>query len=126
MKKSEFIEKLNRIEGDPEIVIWNAYVQDWNGVKELYPHELVRQSFEGYCDEVQLEKQVELRDWEFKLSQKEIVDLKRSYRKHCEWQLDSKDAFEIDDKFKLKKRVVIIEPKKRNIKDFDRLGELEY
>jgi len=54
------------------------------------------------------------------------VDLKRSYRKHCEWQLDSKDAFEIDDKFKLKKRVVIIEPKKRNIKDFDRLGELEY
>ena len=126
MKKSEFIEKLNRIEGDPEIVIWNAYVQDWNGVKELYPHELVRQSFEGYCDEVQLEKQVELRDWEFKLSQKEIVDLKSSYRKHCEWQLDSKDAFEIDDKFKLKKRVVIIEPKKRNLKDFDRLGELEY
>ena len=61
MKKSEFIEKLNRIEGDPEIVIWNAYVQDWNGVKELYPHELVRQSFEGYCNEVQLEKQVN--DW---------------------------------------------------------------
>jgi hypothetical protein len=29
MKKSKLIEMLNRLEGDPEIKLWNGMVGDW-------------------------------------------------------------------------------------------------
>ena len=47
MKKNKLIEILNSIKGNPEIVLWNGYVEDYNHIdSSLIPIRLVKETKE--------------------------------------------------------------------------------
>ncbi len=51
MKKSKLLELINSIEGDPDILLWNGYVEDWSeeraflDISGLVKADLVKNSF---------------------------------------------------------------------------------
>jgi len=127
MRKSKLIELLNAIEGNPEIKLWNGYVGDWMDVDDaLVPATLVKQTFDHYVEMVRLERCRDLRNWDIQLSDEEVAELKRYY-KRLQWECNQfVDEEDVKEKRYSQKNIIYINAKRRGVGSWDRLGTMEY
>ena len=87
MRKNDLIKILEGIKGNPEIVLWNGFVEDVQQIgKELAPVELHKLTFEGYKERINLERVLKN-----KLEPLPDKELKSLYNKHNigQWELFS-------------------------------------
>lgn len=128
MKKSKLIELLNAIDGDPDIKLWNGMVGDWMDIdKELVQADLVKQTFEHYVEMCRLDRCYSKKDWNIKLSDEEIAELRQSYKQYIDWECNEFiDAEDVKQKRYRRKNIFYINAKRRGVNTFDRLGSLEY
>lgn len=128
MKKSKLIEMLNRLEGDPEIKLWNGMAGDWMDIdRELVPSDLVKQSLEHWLEMCRIQDCRERRDWDYQLPAEEVAQLKKDYNKINPWELNSFVTLEDvkEKRYKLK-NIYILNAKTKGVKAFDRLGGIDY
>jgi hypothetical protein len=128
MKKSKLIEMLNRLEGDPEIKLWNGMVGDWMDIsKELVPSDLVKQSLEHWLEMCRVQECRHRRDWDYQLPAEEVAQLKKDYNKVNTWELNPFVTLEDvkEKRYKLK-NIYILNAKRKGVTDFDRVGDIDY
>lgn len=126
MRKNDLIKKLQSIEGNPEIVLWNGMVGDWMAIGNLQESYLCKVTAEHWIRSVENEECISRKDWNFKLPQEEIIDLKKRYRKiqyECNEFVTQEDVQQ--GRWKTK-RIVFIDAKKRGVATYDRFGSIEY
>jgi hypothetical protein len=128
MKKSQLIELLNAIPGNPDIKLWNGMVGDWMDVdKELVPATLVKQTFQNYVERVRLQRCHELKNWDIQFDAEEIAELRQSYKQYIGWECNQfVDEDDVKEKRYSQKNIVYINAKRRGVSTFDRLGNMEY
>ena len=127
MKKNDLIKMLNSIDGNPDIVLWNGFVQDYQEIsKELVKGELVKQTLDWYLETCRMERCVEEKDWKYQLSEDEIKECREYYKNFTYAQ----NQYVTEEDIKLKryraKKVVYLQPKFSNKTYYDRLGSVEY
>ncbi len=128
MRKSKLIEMLNNIKGNPEIVLWNGMVGDYMDISpKVVEGDLVRTSFETYLRHVEFEQKRDRNDFDYKMSESEVEDLRKSYRKDYKWeQNDFVTKEDVKSGMYKSKRVFYIDAKPRGVTTFDRQGNLSY
>ena len=128
MKKSKLIEMLNRLEGDPEIKLWNGMVGDWMDIdRELVPSDLVKQTFAHWLEMCRVEECIKRKDWDYRMPAEEVAQLKKNYNKVHEWELNPYVTLEdVQEKRYSLKNIYILNAKPRGVKSFDRLGDIDY
>jgi len=128
MKKSKLIEMLNRLEGDPEIKLWNGMVGDWMDIdRELVPSDLVKQTLEHWLEMCRIDDCRDRRDWDYQLPAEEVAALKKDYNRVNTWELNPFVTLEDvkEKRYKLK-NIYILNAKTKGVKAFDRLGDIDY
>ena len=128
MRKNKLIELLTSIKGNPDILLWNGMVGDWMDIdNKPVETSLVKSSFENHLLRCEYEDKRDRNDYEFKYSQEDIADIKKSYNKHYKWECNQfvtdKDISSGDYK---EKKVFILNAKKRGVSTFDRFGNIDY
>lgn len=119
MRKNELIELLQKLPGNPEVVIWNGFVGDWHKIsKTINPVELVKESREFIkqtwfredpsTTEEEVERRFKKQEWDFPNEFISSIDqYNRCYGKH-------------------KKTIYVLEGMRRGKKVWDRMGDMEY
>jgi hypothetical protein len=110
---------LQEIKGNPEILLWNGYVGDYQHIApETVESTLVKESLAGYLEYYQL--RIFKNSGEYReLTPEEKQEATESMPKISKWEQNSHvDAEDIKAKRYKKKRVVYLKPKLR--------GELNY
>ncbi len=130
MKKSQLIEMLNTIEGNPEIKIWNGYVGDFMDLDLTpVPVRLVKMTEAYLLEMVRLEQCMDTGADRatHKLSDGDIADTKRCYKQYHDWEHNQFVTDQaIKDKSYKARKVIMLNPKPRGKKTFDRIGTMEY
>ena len=128
MRKSKLIEILNSIEGNPEIKLWNGFVQDWVDIDPTpIKTELMRRSRDYWLESCRLQDCVDKKNWEYQMPQEEIENLKKNYSRVCKWEINSyigNDPIKKQD-FQ-SKSVYILQANVKGEKTFDRMGDIRY
>lgn len=115
MRKNKLIELLQEIEGNPEVLVWNGHVGDWMALEtKLHKKTLTRMSKKRRLYYVNLEQQVR---------GKEPLTLEDLKGDDEEWSID--DTFDTVYHDQTKK-VIMLNPKTRGVKSFDRIGDISY
>lgn len=130
MRKSELIKLLNKIEGDPEVLLWNGFAQDWQDVYITKDAELVKYSLEHLFKSLKHELQFDKKD--FNLTKEEKLwcyNKARTQYKEQEWE--TINSFVDEKQFKEwyrgnTKKVILINGENRNKTTWDRLGDINY
>jgi hypothetical protein len=87
VRKTELIKLLNKIEGNPEIMLWNGHVSDYMNIDpKLVPGTLVRYTQEHYIEMCRCERCVDLQDFTFQFSEEEIEELKTAFKQNIQWE----------------------------------------
>lgn len=127
MRKDQLIKLLQEIKGNPEVVLWNGYVGDYMHIDNLVKSDLVKITKAEWVKTVLFEEMRSRKDWNYRLPQSEVKELERRHRTELEYQIDEYITEEdIKQKKYKRKSVVFIQPKKRGVKTFDRIGSIEY
>ena len=131
MKRSKLIKLLNSIPGsDPDILFWNGFVEDWQDfdTKELVQGTLVKQTLSDYLHRVELERQMRRKNRDYKLSEEDIVELKKTYKQRIDiWEENDFITQEDVNSGQYKeKKVYYLQTKNRNKSSWDRGGKMEY
>ena len=128
MKKSKLIEMLNRLEGDPEIKLWNGMVGDWMDIdRELVPSDLVKQTLAHWLEMCRVEECKTRRDWDYQMPAEEVARLKKDYNKVNPWELNPYVTLEdVQEKRYSLKNIYILNAKTKGVTSFDRLGDIDY
>lgn len=128
MKKSKLIEMLSKIDGDPDIVFWNGFVGDYQDISpKLIEGELVKRTLSDYLQHVEFDRARRAGNWELKLTPEEISECKKQYKQVFSWE--SNDYVTKEDivlKRYTVKNVLFLQPKKRGVETFDRIGTIRY
>ena len=129
MKKKDLVKLLKKYPEDEEVFIWNGFVGDWQDfiiqeislVKEIYQHK-ARFDVRQLC--------MERKSWKIPLS-----DVRKIYKEHK--NISHKDDWDTPNQFvpleeypewygDQQKEIILLEPKERGKKTFDRLGTINY
>ena len=123
MRKNELIKILEGINGNPQVVIWNGYVGDYNNINgDVASIELVKNSREFLESAINHQRSLEGLG---PVTDTEMSDIMRSQ----EWDLPNSYVDDSDMERwygKKRKRIVVLEPVARGKKSFDRLGTTSY
>lgn len=126
MKKSKLIEMLNSLPGDPDVLLWNGWVDDWQDLS-LVQGALTRMTFDAYCRSIRYERIFATGDILYQIPDEEIPELKKCYKKHIAWEDNQCVTPEdIESKRYQVKTVVFLDAKTRGKKAQDRLGTIEF
>lgn len=115
MKKNELIELLSQMKGNPDVVVWNGFVEDWMPLGKPEKASLVQQS-----------KKKSLHFHNLRRINKGLEpETDASKMAPSEWTFGERklEGVEIYDK---KKNVIMLVMRKRGISTFDRMGDIEY
>lgn len=128
MKKSKLMKILSEIEGDPDILLWNGMVGDWQDIdKTVIKSELTKMSFAHYKRCIENERiQWGGEKSDYIIQEKELLELKKRYNKCVEWEYSFATEDDIKAKRYSNKFVYLIGAKTRGVKTWDRLGNIEY
>lgn len=128
MKKNDLIKLLQSIEGNPEILLWNGTVGDWQDIdKNIQPGDLVRMTKKYWLDSCERQDQKDMKDWTYKMPEEEVLELSKKYSKVCKWERNPWVTQEaIDSNNYALKKVMYLEPKRRNETSYSRSGSVEY
>lgn len=132
MKKSELIKKLNEINGDPEVLVWNGFVGDYQKVSSSVEETILfKECTDSIFKNLVFEEMKNRKSFD-ELPEDLMVKLRaeaKEYASKREWELRN---LHFDDETakrvygKNKKKVVILELKNRGKEAFDRLGTFSY
>lgn len=131
MKKSKLIELLQKIEGDPEIYLWNGLVSDWMDISsEFTESELVKYSKDFLFDHLKLEwcKDNNTFDVPDEVLQTLMTEAEK-IRSKSSWDFPNRFVEEAEMERwygKYKKRVILIDGKRKGATYSDRLGDIKY
>lgn len=129
MKKNKLIELLQAIDGNPEVKLWNGMVGDWMDVS-LVESELVRESEEFLRWWIEAEwKQDNKTETIPSDVQKELDAVIKERCKNREWDFPNQYVSPEDEKRwygNNRKKVLLIDGKKRGKTTWDRLGDIGY
>lgn len=128
MRKNDLIKLLQELPGNPEMVLWNGLVQDYMQIdNKLIDEDVVKMTYDHFLEMCRLEECSRRRDWNFQHTADDLVELKRSYAKHYEWEVNPYITQEdIERKRYKRKRVVYINAKLRGKTMHDRIGQVSY
>lgn len=124
MKKSKLLALLNSIDGDPDILLWNGFVNDWQDIDTTPVFDtLSKPTFNHIKRMVEIERALERNDHTYKLPDDDIAALKSKYPVQCNWEINDyvSDA-QVKDKHYKRKTVVFLNAKSRNTSILDRVN----
>ena len=125
MRKTELIAELNKIKGNPEILLWNGYVGDCQHVDKLVESCLVKSTLDNYIERsLLMRRRDEKRNVE--LTEAEIKELKKQYKQFEYEQNSFVTQADIANNYYKQKRVVYIAAKLRGATSLHRSCGLEY
>lgn len=130
MKKSELIKKLQEIDGDPEILMFNGFVEDWHEISLHSGQKLVKHSLENLFKGIKHELMGQKK--EFSLTPQELKTcymIAREQFLEQDWEFPNRfvEAGRHKDWYGNNQRdVVLIQGDKRGKSFFDRLGSMRY
>ena len=130
MKKNQLIEQLQKIKGNPEIKMWNGYVDDWMNI-QLCEQEFVKESEDFIRWSIEMAWKERNQKWEIpEEAQIQIEEVIKERLKDRQWELPNQYLqTEEDEKRwygKNKKKFVLINGKTRGKSIEDRLGKVSY
>ena len=114
MRKNDLIKKLLAMPGNPEILMYNGFVDDWHHI-ELAETTLKRLKPSVRAGIIMNQKGCDMA--------KAMSYIKK---KPSKWELDSYGFMSERPDLRDEKRVVLIQGKRRGIRTFDRSGSIEY
>lgn len=122
------MELLANLPGDPDIVLWNGHVGDYQDLsKEIVKSSLVKQTKKSYLSCIKHEKMRDANDFNVVLTESEVAEYSKSYNKHVEWELNPWVTDEqIQRKLYTEKVVYCLQPKLRGKTDYNRSFSMEY
>ena len=127
MRKNDLINILEAIEGNPEIHLWNGYVQDYQPIGNVHAVDLYKYTKEHYIEMCRLEKCIDKQDWNFQFTEDMVEILSKNFDRVCKWEMN---GYVTEDDIKSKrwkrKKVYLISPKLRGERSMDRIGVVEY
>ena len=124
MKKSKLLALLNGIDGDPDILLWNGFVNDWQDIdtKPVFDT-LSKPTFNHIKRMVEIERALKLNVHTYKLTEDDIAELKSKYASTCKWDIND---YSNSNQYK-RKKVVFLNAKLRNTTIIDRVnGSIGY
>lgn len=129
MKKNKLIEILQKIKGNPDVKLWNGMVGDWMDV-EIIESELVKESeeFVRFWHEMSWKKDNKISEIPEDVQEQIEKDIK-IHLKEREWEFPNQYVAEKDEKCwygNNRKKILLINGKKRGKKTWDRMGEMYY
>lgn len=130
MKKSELIEMLSKLDGDPELLIWNSFVGDWHDVQIVKGHKLVKHSLEHLFKGIKHETMYHKKS--FKLSPQELKSCyKIAKQQYDEQEWEFPNSFVEEERHKdwyghHQREIVLLQGKVRGKSYNDRLGSMDY
>ena len=120
MKKNKLIELLQAIPGNPDVVLYNGLVQDWQGIEPPIQERIYRTNRETIARDVLLERVRDgLAQFSDTIPQEEVKQIQRN----LPWKLWNPY---LKEEFYDSKPVIILEAKARGEKTWDRMGTIEY
>ena len=123
MRKNKLIEMLQKIEGNPDIYLWNGMVGDWMDVASAVEDTLTKESLEHYT---WMRSWRSERDTPYQI-QPDAAQMKKDYAKYITWEQNQYiTEQDIKDGRYKTKRVVFLDAKQRGITTFDRGGDISY
>ena len=126
MKKNKLIAKLQAIKGNPDIVLWNCTVGDYQHIGNLVEGDLVKQTLENYLERCRMKKCLDEKDWKVQLSEDEISECKRYYKSFEYEQNNYVTKEDIKKGYYRRKRVFFIDAKVRGEVSYGRGGDVYY
>lgn len=117
MKKNDLIKLLEGIKGNPEVVLWNGYVEDFMHVGELSEDFLTKYSKRFYSQLIKTKDP--------QCSEEVIEKLYRGLKYEYNSYIAEENCKGNDPMYK-KRRAVFITAKSRGINTFDRIGGISY
>jgi hypothetical protein len=130
MKKSQLIEMLNKIKGNPEIKLWNGMVGDWMDISPtVVPTDLVKMNLEYWLEACRLEDCRDRKDWDYQMPAEEIAKLTKRHKsgKVNKWELNEYVTLEdVKSKRYALKKIYILNAKVKGEKTYDRMGDISY
>jgi hypothetical protein len=129
MKKNKLIELLQKIEGNPEVKLWNGMVQDWMDI-QVVENELVKECKDFVRFRFEASWKQDNKTWEIPPDVQTQLDkqIDEAY-KNEEWEFVNPFVSQKDEKLwygKNRKKILLIDGKKRGKTTFDRLGDMSY
>jgi hypothetical protein len=130
MKKNQLIEQLQKIKGNPEIKMWNGYVDDWMNI-QLCEQEFVKESEDFIRWSIEMDWKQRNQKWEIpEEAQIRIEEVIKERLKDRQWELPNQFLQTKEDEElwygKNKKKFVLINGKTRGKSIEDRLGKVSY
>jgi hypothetical protein len=130
MKKNQLIEQLQKIKGNPEIKMWNGYVDDWMNI-QLCEQEFVKESEDFIRWSIEMAWKERNQKWEIpEEAQIQIEEVIKERLKDRQWELPNQYLQTKEDAErwygKNKKKFVLINGKTRGKSIEDRLGKVSY
>ena len=126
LTKDELLEILSKIDGNPEIVLWNGFVSDYQHIDNVQGATLVKQSFAKYCRSVENECIVDKKDINYTIPNSEIPRLRENWESH-QWELNPYvTEAEISSGAYESRLVLVVTAKSRDLTGFDRIGGFKY
>ena len=130
MKKNQLIEQLQKIKGNPEIKMWNGYVDDWMNI-QLCEQEFVKESEDFIRWSIEMAWKERNQKWEIpEEAQIQIEEVIKERLKDRQWELPNQYLQTKEDEerwyAKNKKKFVLINGKTRGKSTEDRLGKVSY
>ncbi len=128
MKKAKLLELLNSLEGNPDIKLWNGYVEDWVDIDpKLVPTDLVRMNLAYWLESCRLEDCRDRKNWDYQMPAEEVALLTKRYPTVCKWEINPYvTTDDIKEKRYSVKTVQIMQAKSKGVKTFDRAGDISY
>ena len=121
MRKNDLIKLLQEIKGNPEVMLWNGFVGDFQAIGEVQPYVLVKQTRDYY---VRLLKAEERRTEDY--SKQEMQEINTAYRKTPYEVNEYVTARDIEEgKYKYK-TIVAVSAKLSGKSCWDRIGTINY
>ena len=130
MRKNQLIEQLQKIKGNPEIKMWNGYVDDWMNI-QLCEQEFVKESEDFIRWSIEMAWKQRNQKWEIpEEAQIQIEEVIKERLKDRQWELPNQylQTKEDEERWygKNKKKFVLINGKTRGKSIEDRLGKVSY
>ena len=128
MRKNDLISMLQSIKGNPEVMLWNGFVQDCTHISnKVIPFDLVKMNKNYFMKTCEWEEQINRRDWDYVLSDDQVKECLNSYKNHHNWEVNQCiTEQDIQEKRYNRKTVVLLQPKIEGKTYCDRLGKMEY
>lgn len=79
MRKNDLIKKLQEIEGNPEVVLWNGMVGDYVHIGELVNSFLVKEEKKHWLEMIRLSRCQDLNDYSYQIPEQELKELDKLY-----------------------------------------------